>query len=60
MDVTRLAGVALASALMFSCAGRAAPGAAAWTSDAEELRADPRPPAAGHEVQSNSGGDGRS
>lgn len=38
MDVTRLAGVALASALMFSCAGRAAPAAemalAAWADTA--------------------------
>lgn len=29
MDVTRLAGVALASAMIFACAGRAAPGATA-------------------------------
>lgn len=46
MDVTRLAGVALASALMFSCASRAAPGAAASTPDPGGAP----PPASVHEV----------
>ena len=56
MDVTRLAGVALASALMFSCAGRAAPGTAASSPDAEEGP----PPAPVHVVQPEDGKDARS
>jgi len=56
MDVTRLAGVALASAMIFACAGRAAPGAAASTPGGET---DP-PPASVHEVQPEDGEDTRS
>lgn len=52
MDVTRLSGVALASALMFACAGRVAPGAAASTSGPEE----DRPPAAAEEVRADPDG----
>lgn len=51
MDVTRLAGVALASALIFACAGRAAPGAAASTPGPDAAS----PPASVHEVQPEDG-----
>lgn len=51
MDATRLTGVALASALMFACAGRAAPGDAASISDRDATR----PPAAVREVQPEEG-----
>lgn len=53
MVATRLAGVALASALMFACAGRMAPG------DAASIPApdDPRPPAAAREVQPEADGE---
>ena len=51
MDLTRLAGVALASAMIFACAGRAAPGVAASTPGPD---ATP-PPASVHEVQPEDG-----
>ncbi|MDP2497795.1 MAG: hypothetical protein Q8W44_07350 [Candidatus Palauibacterales bacterium] len=56
MDVTRLAGVALASAMIFACAGRAAPGAAASAPgpDAAPL------PASVHQLQAEDGEDPRS
>lgn len=47
MDVTRLAGVALASALMFSCADQAAPGAGSAAPDGDGSR----PPVSVHEAQ---------
>lgn len=51
MDVTRLAGVALASAMIFACAGRAAPGAAASPPGTDAAP----PPASVHEVQPEDG-----
>lgn len=44
MDITRLSGIAIAIALIYACAGRAAPGAGEDPSSAES--ADSRPTAA--------------
>lgn len=56
MDVTRLAGVALASAMIFACSGRVAPEDAAANPDPRE---EMRPPAAVQEAHPDEGEDPR-
>lgn len=59
MDVTRLTGVALASALMFACAGRIAPGDAASLPDRGETPVPAAVQEARPEVQPEESGEAR-